>query len=79
MRGLGLYLCLSAMLVGSAGSARAEAPWMVLPPTPTLPAGGHSGYAAVNGIRLWYEDFGGSGPPVLLLHGGLSARTNRPQ
>lgn len=40
-------------------------------------SGGGSGnvaghYATVNGIRLYYEDRG-SGPPLILLHGGLGA------
>ena len=52
-------------------SARAAEPWMVLPPTPTLPEPSVSGYASVNGIKLWYAEFG-RGEPVLLLHGGLA-------
>jgi len=46
------------------------APWMTLPPTPTLPAADVSGFAPVNGVRIWYAEFG-HGEPVLLLHGGL--------
>ena len=45
--------------------------WMTLPPTPTLPPAAQSGYAPVNGIRIWYATFG-SGSPVILLHGGLA-------
>ena len=41
-----------------------------LPPTPTLPPAAQSGYAPVNGIRIWYATFG-RGEPVILLHGGL--------
>lgn len=44
--------------------------WDVLPPTPKLPKADHSGYATVNGIRMWYAEFG-DGPAVLLLHGGM--------
>jgi pimeloyl-ACP methyl ester carboxylesterase len=51
--------------------AEASEPWEKLPPTPAPIAGGHSGYAAVNGIRLFYHEIG-SGPPVVLLHGGLA-------
>src|SRR5665213_692084 len=51
--------------------ARAAQPWMTLPPTPTLPKADVSGYAPVNGVRIWYAEFGG-GQPVLLLHGGLA-------
>ncbi len=46
-------------------------PWKILPPTPHLPASERSGYAPINGIRMWYAEFGG-GQPVLLLHGGLA-------
>jgi len=49
----------------------AAAPWMALPPTPTLPAATESGWAPVDGVRLWYATFG-HGEPVLLLHGGLA-------
>jgi pimeloyl-ACP methyl ester carboxylesterase len=44
---------------------------MTLPPTPTLPQPEKSGLASVNGIRIWYAQFG-RGTPVLLLHGGLA-------
>jgi pimeloyl-ACP methyl ester carboxylesterase len=49
----------------------AQAPWMILPPTPTLPAASNSGYAHVNGVRIWYAEFG-RGATVILLHGGLA-------
>lgn len=51
-------------------SASAEPQWLKLPPTPTLPKALHSGYAPVNGIKIWYAVFG-HGKPVILLHGGL--------
>ncbi len=44
---------------------------MRLPPTPVLPKPTTSGIAPINGIRLWYAEFG-SGPPVILVHGGLA-------
>lgn len=44
---------------------------MTLPPTPTLPPAIKSGYAPVNGIKIWYATFG-RGAPVILLHGGLA-------
>ncbi len=49
----------------------AESQWMTLPATPTLPAAEQSGYAPVNGVRIWYATFG-QGSPVILLHGGLA-------
>jgi pimeloyl-ACP methyl ester carboxylesterase len=45
--------------------------WMTLPPTPTLPKPDVSGYAPVNGVRIWYAEFG-KGEPVLFVHGGLA-------
>jgi pimeloyl-ACP methyl ester carboxylesterase len=51
--------------------ARAEPQWLTLPPTPSLPQAVKSGYAPVNGIKIWYAEFG-RGAPVILLHGGLA-------
>jgi pimeloyl-ACP methyl ester carboxylesterase len=70
MRGLALRLCLLALLVAP-GAAQAAQQWETLPPTPVLPQGGQSGYAPVNGIRIWYAVYG-RGEPVILLHGGLA-------
>jgi alpha-beta hydrolase superfamily lysophospholipase len=49
----------------------AEPQWMTLPPTPVLPKADRSGYASVNGVKIWYAVFG-RGEPVILLHGGLA-------
>jgi pimeloyl-ACP methyl ester carboxylesterase len=51
--------------------ARAGPPWLTLPATPNLPISTKSGYAPINGIRIWYAVFG-RGEPVILLHGGLA-------
>jgi pimeloyl-ACP methyl ester carboxylesterase len=59
------------VLGGGSPQTRADPPWMMLPPTPTLPKPAASGYQAVNGIRIWYAEFG-HGAPVILLHGGLA-------
>ena len=69
MRHLRFLFCLLSF-VALAPLARAESPWNVLPPTPSLPKAAHSGYAPVNGIKIWYAVFG-HGQPVILLHGGL--------
>lgn len=45
--------------------------WQTLPATPSLPKPATSGYAAVNGIKIWYAIFG-RGESVILLHGGLA-------
>ena len=50
---------------------RGEPLWQTLPPTPAPVPGEHSGHAKVNGISLYYATIG-QGPPVVLLHGGLS-------
>jgi pimeloyl-ACP methyl ester carboxylesterase len=68
MRRFSLVVCLMTVL--GAATVRAEDPWMVLPPTPSLPQAAASGYAPVNGVKIWYADFG-QGTPVILLHGGL--------
>ena len=52
-------------------SASAAQKWMTLPPTPALPKPEASGTAPVNGIRIWYAEFG-HGEPVLFVHGGLA-------
>ncbi|MBV8978640.1 MAG: alpha/beta hydrolase [Alphaproteobacteria bacterium] len=59
---------LAATLLAASGAHAQQ--WMSLPPTPTLPKADKSGYAPVNGIRIWYAQFG-RGEPLLFLHGGL--------
>lgn len=59
------------VILGLTKSANAEPQWLTLPPTPTLPNAEYSGYAPINGIRIWYAVFG-HGQPVILLHGGLA-------
>lgn len=44
--------------------------WEVLPDPAPLPKAEKTGKAPVNGIELYYAVYG-SGPPVLLIHGGL--------
>jgi pimeloyl-ACP methyl ester carboxylesterase len=64
-------LSLFAALIVSTAAAQSVPRWMTLPPTPSLPTATTSGHAPVNGISIWYATFG-SGPPVILLHGGLA-------
>jgi pimeloyl-ACP methyl ester carboxylesterase len=53
-------------------SAAASVPrWLTLPKLPPMPMAITSGYAPVDGIRMYYAEFG-SGQPVVLLHGGLA-------
>jgi pimeloyl-ACP methyl ester carboxylesterase len=58
-------------VLGTVAARSAEPLWLTLPATPTLSAPEHSGYAPVNGIKIWYAEFG-QGEPVILLHGGLA-------
>jgi pimeloyl-ACP methyl ester carboxylesterase len=65
------------VLLGTAGLtkralAKNTAPaWLTLPPTPKLPAPRRGETASVNGIEIYFAQFGEMGPPVLMLHGGL--------
>ena len=51
-----ILLMLAALAV--AMPAGAQPLWLRLPPTPALPEPEASGIAPVNGIRLWYAEFG---------------------
>jgi len=51
-------------------TAVAEEVWQTLPPTPTRPAAEMEGKAPVNGVEIYYAEYG-AGQPVILLHGGL--------
>jgi pimeloyl-ACP methyl ester carboxylesterase len=66
-----IILSLISLLLLFGGIARAEPQWLSLPATPSLPSPTTSGYAQVNGVRIWYAVFG-QGQPVVLLHGGLA-------
>jgi pimeloyl-ACP methyl ester carboxylesterase len=63
-------LLFAAQLFTASASAQSER-WMTLPPTPSLPVPTQAARAEVNGASIWYAIFG-SGPPVVLLHGGLA-------
>jgi len=64
-------LVLLAFALARAVPAAAEAPWQRLPPTPTLPKPDRTGFAPVNGVRLWFATYG-HGDPVIMVHGGLA-------
>ncbi|NVZ60996.1 alpha/beta hydrolase [Pseudomonas gingeri] len=63
-------LLVAVCLLMSFTLAQAAERWETLPPTPTPVAGAKTGYAAVNGIKLYYTRTG-HGSSVVLLHGGL--------
>lgn len=58
------------MLLAMAGTAVATQPVPPFPATPVLPRPAHSGYVPIDGVRLWYAEFG-EGPAVILIEGGL--------
>ncbi|WP_128927840.1 alpha/beta fold hydrolase [Bradyrhizobium guangxiense] len=64
-------LFIALLITVSITAAHAAPQWLSLPPTPTLPKAAQSGFAPVNGVKVWYAVFG-RGQPVLLLHGGLA-------
>jgi len=69
---LSFSVLVACMLCGIAATQASPQPqWLTLPPTPVLPRAQQSGYAAVNGIKVWYATFG-KGEPIILLHGGLA-------
>lgn len=71
MHSLARVVGILAILAVTAVASAAPPQWETLPPTPTLPKAEASGYAPVNGIKIWYAVFG-RGEPVILLHGGLA-------
>jgi hypothetical protein len=66
-----LIVLLMFAALAVARPAGAQPLWLRMPPTPVLPEPETSGIAPVNGIRLWYAEFG-HGAPVILVHGGLA-------
>ena len=64
-------LLAAACLMLSFSAAQAAERWETLQPTPAAVAAAKTGYAAVNGIKVYYTRTG-HGSPVVLLHGGLS-------
>jgi pimeloyl-ACP methyl ester carboxylesterase len=75
MRRLSIAIILAAvaMLAALSLAERASAAliWQDLPPTPSLPATTAKGYVPHDGARIFYRSYG-SGPAVILLHGGLA-------
>ncbi|MGO9543985.1 MAG: alpha/beta fold hydrolase [Rhodomicrobium sp.] len=59
----------AAMLVWTAALAAER--WQTVPVPPPMPPAAESGYAPVNGIKMYYAVYG-QGDPILLIHGGLA-------
>jgi pimeloyl-ACP methyl ester carboxylesterase len=66
-----MRLIIALLFVLIALPAGAAERWETLPATPAPIPAERSGHAAVNGISVYYAVYG-SGPPVILLHGGLA-------
>jgi pimeloyl-ACP methyl ester carboxylesterase len=63
---------LAIWLFAAQSVAAKPALWLTLPEPRPLPAPAASGYVAHDGARIWWAAFG-SGPPVIMLHGGLAS------
>jgi pimeloyl-ACP methyl ester carboxylesterase len=59
---------LTVLLLNAASAAER---WESLPDAPPMPPAAESGYAPVNGIKMYYAIYG-QGDPILLIHGGLA-------
>lgn len=66
-----MRLLAGAMLaLGLITAAHADDRWKTLPDFPPMPKPEQTGYADVNGIKMYYATYG-KGDPILLIHGGL--------
>jgi pimeloyl-ACP methyl ester carboxylesterase len=65
------WLVLLSIVILPAIPVRAAERWQTLPRTPAPVQGAQTGYASVNGIKLFYAEIG-EGPPVVMVHGGLA-------
>lgn len=70
IRPFALLLAICGLLI-AASPAPATPLWQTLPDPAPMPAANHSGRVPINGVQIWYAEFG-SGPPVILLHGGMA-------
>jgi pimeloyl-ACP methyl ester carboxylesterase len=52
-------------------AASAAERWESVPAAPPMPPSAESGYAPVNGIKMYYAIYG-QGDPILMIHGGLA-------
>jgi pimeloyl-ACP methyl ester carboxylesterase len=70
-----LIIFLIILLTGSYAISQTTVPlWQTIPNVPPMPSADTSGFASVNGIRLYYAIFNrDGGRPVILLHGSLGS------
>ena len=67
----GFFVIAVTLVTSHPSAAVSKARWQQLPPMPALPTAKSQGYAPVNGIHMFYAEYG-AGKPVILLHGGLA-------
>ena len=77
MRVWGIFVGVSIAASGAFGlglaPATAQAVWETIPDPAPLSHADSSGIAKVNGIDIYYETHGKSGPWIIFLHGGLGS------
>ena len=66
------FYSLVLIVTGLVAVAAAEARWKTIPFPPPMPVASKSGFAPVNGIKMYYAIYG-SGEPLLLIHSGLAS------
>jgi pimeloyl-ACP methyl ester carboxylesterase len=67
IQALAAFVFAALLAFGAAATER----WNMLPSLPPMPSPAQSGFAPVNGIKMYYAVFG-EGDPILLIHGGLA-------
>ena len=69
-----IFLVMGASFLSIIAATAQKPLWKTIPEPPALPKPDDSGFADVNGIKLYYAVFNKNGEdPVLLLHGGLAS------
>ncbi|OED35152.1 hypothetical protein AB833_31435 [Chromatiales bacterium (ex Bugula neritina AB1)] len=64
---------ITALALTLFGQASAQDRWMSIPPAASMPAASSTGTADVNGISMYYANYGdAAGTPILMIHGGLA-------
>ena len=67
----GIAVAVTLISLAAGLPATAQAVWETVPDPAPLPTADVQGTAAVNGIDIYYEVHGTSGPWIIFLHGGL--------
>lgn len=74
MQRIGIVVAIMLLLTQSAFAGDTLPKWKTVPVLPPMPTPDQTGWAAVNGIQMFYSVYGkGRGSPILLIHGGLGS------